>query len=76
MGMGPLTTRPGDFVFVPCGGSIPFVLRSLGQRPEVDFLKNPAAIWYSLVGYCYIYGITDGEIMGRYHIDEQTVCLV
>ena len=75
MGTGPLATRPGDFVFVLRGGSMPFVLRPLGQRPEVDFLKNPTAICCSLVGFCYIHGIMDGETMDR-HIDEQTVCLV
>lgn len=47
MGMGPLTTRPGDLVFMLRGGSIPFVLRHLGQRPEVYLLKNSAAICYS-----------------------------
>jgi hypothetical protein len=31
MGMGPLTTCPGDLVFVFRGGSIAFVLRPLGQ---------------------------------------------
>ena len=31
MGMGPLTTRPGDFVFVLRGGLMPFVLRLLGR---------------------------------------------
>ena len=76
MGMGPLTTRPGNLVSVLRGGSLAFVLCPLGQRPEVNFLKNPAAICYSLVGYCYIHGIMDGEIMGRHDIDEQIVCLL
>jgi hypothetical protein len=76
MGMGPLTTRPDDLVFVFRGGSLAFVLRPLGRRPEANSLKNPAAICYSLVGYCYIHGIMDGEIMGRHDIDEQIVCLL
>lgn len=50
-GMVPLNTRKGDKVFIPCGGSVPFIIRASDEREGT----------YLLIGECYIHGIMSGE---------------
>jgi hypothetical protein len=61
MGIGPPNTRPGDQVWVFCGGQVPFVLRKVKQ-------ENPtsnATSGRTLVGDAYVHGIMDGEAVGE-----------
>jgi hypothetical protein len=54
-GVGPMSTQPGDEDFVMKGAMAPFVL-----RPSQD-----GGAEHRVVGYCYIQGIMEGEVMNR-----------
>lgn len=55
IGAGPVSSRPGDLVFVLAGGHSPFVLR---REPEpADGAK------FRLVGDCYVHGWMKGEAL-------------
>lgn len=57
IGAGPLSSAPGDLVFVLAGGHAPFVLR---REPETaDGAK------FRLVGDCYVHGWMRGEVLDR-----------
>ncbi|KAH8894311.1 hypothetical protein GQ53DRAFT_839926 [Thozetella sp. PMI_491] len=57
LGAGPLSTRPGDAVYVLAGGSTPFVLRR-----ETSSKDSEA---FELVGDCYLHGIMHGEALKK-----------
>ncbi|ERF71393.1 hypothetical protein EPUS_07421 [Endocarpon pusillum Z07020] len=70
MGFGPRDMREGDLLFVLVGGKVPFVLRQVSGGVEYEgFTEEEKARVYSLVGYCYVHGIMDGEAI-RGHEDE------
>jgi hypothetical protein len=53
VGMGPVTTSPGDIIVVLIGARVPYVLRTRGEE-RMFFL-----------GEAYCDGIMDGEIITR-----------
>jgi hypothetical protein len=61
MGIGPPGTRPGDQVWVLCGGQVPFVMRKLKRNNFTDAKSCERA----LVGDAYVHGVMDGEAMGE-----------
>jgi hypothetical protein len=57
IGAGPPDTRPGDQVWILCGGQVPFVLRQT-ENGSTDLDR---ACERRLVGDAYVHGIMDGE---------------
>lgn len=51
MGLAPAAARVADVVCVLLGGSVPYVLRAVGEHE------------HAFVGECYVHGIMDGEAM-------------
>ena len=54
LGYGPLSTSPGDQIWVLENGRVPFVL-----RPVADG-KN-----FELLGECYVHGVMDGQLFSK-----------
>ena len=54
LGYGPLSTSPGDQIWVLENGRVPFVL-----RPVADG-KN-----FELLGECYVHGVMDGQLFSN-----------
>jgi hypothetical protein len=52
MGLGPISMKEGDLVYVLAGGQVPFILRRTNTLLPDQF---------SLVGESYLHGIMDGE---------------
>jgi hypothetical protein len=50
VGMGPISTQPGDVIVVLMGGRVPYILRPRGEGK------------YFFLGEAYCHGIMDGEI--------------
>lgn len=65
VGLVPMKAEPGDQVFIPYGGEVPFILRKMTEGKDA----------YLLVGECYIHGIMSGEAMGTTRAEEKEVCL-
>lgn len=70
LGLGPMTTRPGDEVHIISGGRIPFVLRrspdkrpTYSKRPEDATMADP--VTYRLQGDAFVYGLMNGEALSR-----------
>lgn len=57
LGVGPLSARAGDAVYVLSGGHVPFVLRKAPQTGEDHA--------WTLIGDCYVHGVMQGEALGR-----------
>lgn len=66
MGFGPPDMKAGDLVYVLLGSKVPFVLRP-GHPLRVEGGEGSSCNggYYSLVGYCYVHGIMDGEAVHR-----------
>ncbi|KAK5657901.1 hypothetical protein OQA88_2450 [Cercophora sp. LCS_1] len=56
-----------DEVFLPLGSSIPFIIRR-GRRDEVEGHEEVEC--HRLVGWCYVHGIMDGELVGGLDNEE------
>jgi len=59
-GLGPMSMRNGDFIYVLPGGKTPFVLRSTVAHygfSSSGYMKKA----FRLVGDCFLYGAMDGE---------------
>lgn len=65
-GVGPMSTEPGDEVFVMKGAMVPFVL-----RPSQDGGHE-----HRVVGFCYVQGIMGGAVMDREDFSWSRVRLV
>jgi hypothetical protein len=61
IGIGPPNTRPGDQVWILCGGQVPFVLRQVEQENPTSNATSER----TLVGDAYVHGIMDGEAVGE-----------
>lgn len=66
IGIGPQDSQVGDVVYVLFGGHVPFLLREL---PEVQQGRGS----HTFVGYSYVHGIMDGEVLEKDIPDEQVV---
>jgi hypothetical protein len=68
VGLGPLTTKPGDLLVILYGSSYPAIL-----RPHED--EN----CFFFVGLAYVYGIMDGEAVREYKargVEDTLFCIV
>jgi hypothetical protein len=54
MGMVPGDTKPGDYVVIVAGSSVPFILRKVNPKEEMKQKWN-------LIQECYIHGVMCGE---------------
>jgi hypothetical protein len=61
MGIGPPGTRPGDQVWVLCGGQVPFVVRKTNR----DDFADADSCERALIGDAYVHGVMDGEAVGE-----------
>lgn len=52
IGKGPMSTKPGDEIWIVPGGEVPFVLRPKGKN-------------FIYIGHCYVHGIMGGEAAGK-----------
>jgi hypothetical protein len=60
MGFGPPDMRQGDLVAVLLGSKMPFILR---EAPLSEGMYDKS--YYTVVGYCYVYGVMNGEAIGE-----------
>ncbi|KAF7510857.1 hypothetical protein GJ744_005957 [Endocarpon pusillum] len=51
----PMSTRPGDLVYIFKGGNVPFVVRESKEEPGT----------FTLLAGCYLHGFMDGEALNR-----------
>ncbi|KEY64145.1 hypothetical protein S7711_03439, partial [Stachybotrys chartarum IBT 7711] len=66
MGFGPPDMRHGDSVAILLGSRMPFILRQVPLPAMVD--ENDEIhdeTYYSVVGYCYLRRVMDGEAVGE-----------
>lgn len=77
MGFGPPDMEAGDSVFVGLGSKVPLVLRK-ARRPDLKGIPEHegSEMFYSLVGYCYLHGIMDGEGVGARPVDVRPILLL
>lgn len=63
MGWLPKHARVQDYIYVPYGSDVPFVLRPLREAGSSEYLPEKATAFqnWQLVGACYVHGIMDGE---------------
>ncbi|KAK8070597.1 hypothetical protein PG997_010800 [Apiospora hydei] len=62
VGLGPLSTSPGDSLFFPWGSSFPVLMRPAPATGELnEEVDGPRQ--YFLVGPCYVTGLMSGEIL-------------
>lgn len=69
IGVGPPESRPGDEVWVSYGGQVPFVLRKINQRNDLEKVRQR-----ELVGNAYTHGTMDGEAVQAPH-EPQSIWL-
>ncbi|CAG9981223.1 unnamed protein product [Clonostachys byssicola] len=60
IGMGPISMRESDEIYVLPGGKMPFVLRRIPHQKDDGRRATPLA--FSLVGECYLHGCMDGQM--------------
>jgi hypothetical protein len=68
MGFGPPDMKQGDSVAVLLGSSMPFILRQIPSPPPTIVGRsegNHIRTYYSMVGYCYLHGIMQGEAVAE-----------
>ncbi|KAN0120243.1 hypothetical protein V8E51_002451 [Hyaloscypha variabilis] len=65
LGYGPVSSLPGDEVWVLENGRVPFILRP--TRNNFSF---------SLIGECYVHGIMDGQLSARAPIEVIPLSLI
>jgi hypothetical protein len=63
LGLGPKQVRPGDFICILFGCSVPVVLRKHELDNKQDTRREQKADLYRLLGECYVHGIMNGEFM-------------
>jgi len=74
MGLGPALTIEGDMVHVLVGGHTPFVTRRSDKHQAIDIPGIGRQDCLSLIGDCYVHGITDGEAVrdqGRSFLNDK-----
>lgn len=72
LGVVPFDCKPGDKVFVPRGGAIPLILRSV----ESDLAAEDKDQRYQLVGDAYIRGVVYGEGLSFDGVQESDITVV
>ncbi|KAH3995438.1 hypothetical protein HBH98_145120 [Parastagonospora nodorum] len=65
IGVGSPDARPGNEVWVLYGGQVPFVLRKIDHKNDVETVHER-----ELVGDAYTHGIMDGEAIQAHHETE------
>ncbi|KAF7525633.1 hypothetical protein G7054_g11005 [Neopestalotiopsis clavispora] len=68
LGMGPLTMRPGDEVWILFGGRVPFILRPRRTSGQADN-------GYILIGQAFVHGIMHGEAVSSRRAEQRSVRL-
>ncbi|KAK8023748.1 heterokaryon incompatibility protein-domain-containing protein [Apiospora rasikravindrae] len=64
IGLGPLSTSPGDTLFFPWGSSFPVLVRPAPVPPDGELdEEGDGPRQYLLVGPCYVTGLMSGEIL-------------
>jgi hypothetical protein len=63
LGLGPISTKQEDEVWILRGASVPFVLRRAGERR------------YTVVGEAYVHGVMHGEVLGEPMGAEEVVLI-
>lgn len=70
-GLGPLTTKPGQDVWVLAHSKFPFIMAPLAQEAESGDSSGADSDEYSMVGDCFVRGIMMGEALQRSSTSEQ-----
>ncbi|EAT79754.2 hypothetical protein SNOG_12954 [Parastagonospora nodorum SN15] len=65
IGVGPPDARPGNEVWVLYGGQVPFVLRKINRKYDMENVHRR-----EFVGDAYTHGIMDGEAIQAHHETE------
>lgn len=73
MGLAPPNIAKGDLVYVFTGGSMPFIIRSAGER---KIPRDGTHTCFQFLGECYLHGIMDGEAMEDYESTKQVTYLI
>lgn len=76
MGLGPSDLQVSDRVSIVSGSRVPFILRPV-ERPDTERLLelDQSGLCYTLVGYCYVHGIMDGEAVAGNERDMRQIFL-
>lgn len=71
LGLGPLTTKPGQEVWVLAHSKFPFILAPLAQEAGAGESSGANNDKYSMVGNCFVRGIMMGEALQRSGTSKQ-----
>lgn len=74
MGWVPQEAQLGDVLCIPKGSEVPFLLRKALFR-RLPTLIRPGAIYYKIIGECYIHGMMEGKLTNTNHANWRDVML-
>jgi len=74
-GNGPAKVKPGDEIFILCGGRMPLVLRADLAEKSPQAASPEWRPRHALVGDCYIHGIMDGEAASNFEYRSRPIHL-
>lgn len=74
MGWVPQEAQLGDVLCIPKGSEVPFLLRKALFR-RLPTLIRPGAIYYKIIGECYIHGMMEGKLTNTNHANWRDIIL-
>jgi hypothetical protein len=76
MGWVPQNAHSSDFLCIPKGAEVPFLLRSAIFTPRnLPRLIRPGAVYYQIIEECYILGMMAGEFSKTSHTGWMDIML-